>query len=64
MIQEGVKNRMILFVDDAGFLLHLKLERMWSKKGKQQYVVYMPSQHQKRLNVIGWVDLRHGLHMV
>ena len=62
MIQEGVKNRMNLFADDAGFLLHLMRGRMWSKKGKQQSVVYMPSQHQKRLNVIGWVDPIHGLH--
>lgn len=62
MIQEGVKNRMSLFADNAGFFLHLMLERMWSKKGKQQSVVYMPSQHQKLLNVIGWVDPIHGLH--
>jgi len=31
MIQEGVKNRMILFADDAGFLLHRKLEEFRTK---------------------------------
>lgn len=62
MIQNGVKNRMILFADEAGFSLHPKLGRMWSKKGKQQPVVYTSSQHRKRLNVIGWVNPISGLH--
>ena len=62
MIQNGVKNRMILFADEAGFSLHPKLGRMWSKKGQQQPFVYTSSQHQKRLNVMGWVDPIRGLH--
>ncbi|HHT9107022.1 MAG TPA: hypothetical protein ACFYD9_00115 [Candidatus Wunengus sp. YC64] len=43
MIQEGVENRMILFADDASFFLHLMLERMWSKKGKQQSLYAQPA---------------------
>jgi transposase len=36
---------------------------MWSKKGKNhQPFVLTRSQHQKRLNVFGWVDPLHGRH--
>ena len=62
MIQRGIENRMILFSDEAGFCLHPKLGRMWFKKGRAQPIVYTRSQHQKRINVTGWVDPVNGLH--
>ena len=34
---------------------------MWTKRGTQPYVS-TKSQHQKRLNVFGWVDPVHGWH--
>ncbi|WP_407079609.1 hypothetical protein [Candidatus Hakubella thermalkaliphila] len=34
---------------------------MWAKKGTQPYVPTR-SQHQKRLNVFGWVDPVNGFH--
>jgi transposase len=52
----------ILFSDEAGFSLHPKLGRMWFKKGKKQPVIYTKSQHQKRVNVIGWVNPVDGQH--
>ena len=51
----------MLFCDEAGFCLHPKLGRVWAKKGKQPYVP-TKSQHQKRLNVAGWVDPLSGKH--
>lgn len=51
----------MLFEDEAGFSLHPKLGRIWVKRGTQPYV-YTRSQHQKRLNVFGWVDPINGLH--
>lgn len=54
---------MILFSDEAGFCLHPKLGRVWTKRGKQP-VDWTRSQHHKRLNVFGWVnpvDGRHGM---
>ena len=62
MIQRGIENRVILFADEAGFCLHPKLGRVWFKKGKEQPVVYTRSQHQKRINVTGWVDPVNGRH--
>ena len=36
---------------------------MWSKKGKNhQPMVLTRSQHQKRLNIFGWVEPIHGRH--
>ncbi|MEK7251280.1 MAG: IS630 family transposase [Bacteroidota bacterium] len=53
----------MLFEDEAGFSLHPKLGRVWSKRGrKHQPVVYTRSQHQQRLNVFGWVDPLNGRH--
>lgn len=52
---------MILFADEAGFSLHPKLGRVWCKKGTQP-IVPTKSQHQKRLNVFGWVDPVSGKH--
>lgn len=52
---------MMLFCDEAGFCLHPKLGRIWSKKGKQPSVP-TKSQHHKRLNVAGWVDPVSGKH--
>ncbi len=51
----------MLFCDEAGFCLHPKLGRVWAKKGKQP-LVPTKSQHQKRLNVAGWVDPLSGNH--
>lgn len=51
----------MLFCDEAGFCLHPKLGRVWSKKG-QQPSVWTKSQHHKRLNVSGWVDPVGGKH--
>jgi len=51
----------MLFCDEAGFCLHPKLGRVWSKKGKQPSVK-TKSQHHKRLNVAGWVDPVSGRH--
>ena len=53
---------MILFADEAGFCLHPKLGRMWSKKGAKQPMVLTKSEHKKRVNVMGWVDPIKGLH--
>lgn len=61
MAQKDKRNRVILFEDEAGFSLHPKLGRVWVKKGTQPYV-YTCSQHQKRLNIFGWVDPINGLH--
>jgi len=56
-------DEVVLFEDEAGFTLHPKLGRMWCKKGKKnQPVVFTSSQHQKRLNVFGWVDPLTGRH--
>ena len=52
---------MILFSDEAGFCLHPKLGRMWTKRG-QQPVVWTKSQHHKRVNVFGWVNPVSGNH--
>ena len=52
---------MVLFEDETGFSLHPKLGRVWVKKGTQPYVLTR-SQHQKRLNVFGWVDPVDGFH--
>lgn len=57
----GVSDKVLLFADEAGFSLHPKLGRIWSKKGKQP-IVYTASQHQKRLNVFGWVNPVTGMH--
>ena len=54
---------MVLFEDETGFSLHPKLGRVWGKKGAKSYV-YTKSQHQKRLNLFGWVDPLNGLHGV
>ena len=52
-----------MFEDEAGFSLHPKLGRIWSKKGKNyQPVVLTRGQHKKRLNVFGWVDPVSGRH--
>ena len=52
---------MLLFADESGFCLHPKLGRMWVKKGVQPTVLTR-SQHQKRMNVFGWVDPVKGKH--
>jgi len=52
---------MLLFADESGFCLHPKLGRVWAKKGTQPTVTTR-SQHQKRLNVFGWVDPVKGSH--
>ena len=51
----------MLFSDESGFCLHPKLGRVWCKKGKQPYVLTR-SQHNKRLNIFGWVDPIDGKH--
>jgi transposase len=51
----------ILFEDETGFSMHPKLGRIWVKKGIQPYVDTR-SQHQKRLNLFGWVDPLNGFH--
>jgi hypothetical protein len=51
----------VLFEDETGFSLHPKLGRVWVKKGTQPYVATR-SQHQKRVNVFGWVDPVNGFH--
>jgi transposase len=51
----------MLFSDESGFCLHPKLGRVWCKKGKQPYVLTR-SQHNKRLNIFGWVDPIEGKH--
>lgn len=43
-----------MFQDETGFSLHPRLGRGWAKKGKRLKVP-TTSQHQKRLNVSGWV---------
>jgi len=61
LVKKNEGKSVILFEDEAGFSLHPKLGRMWVKKGIQPYV-YTGSQHQKRLNVFGWVEPVTGLH--
>jgi len=51
----------MLFCDESGFCLHPKLGRVWTKRGKQPFVL-TKSQHHKRLNVFGWVDPIGGKH--
>jgi hypothetical protein len=51
----------ILSEDETGFSMHPKLGRIWVKKGTQPYVETR-SQHQKRLNLFGWVDPLNGFH--
>jgi transposase len=51
----------ILFEDETGFSLHPKLGRVWVKKGTQPFVATR-SQHQKRVNLFGWVDPINGFH--
>jgi len=55
------KRRVIIFEDESGFSLHPKLGRVWAKKGSKPYV-WTRSQHQKRLNLFGWVAPFQGLH--
>jgi len=50
-----------MFSDEAGFCLHPKLGRGWTKRG-QQPVVWTRSQHPKRVNVFGWVNPVSGNH--
>ena len=50
-----------MFSDEAGFCLHPKLGRVWTKRG-QQPVVWTRSQHHKRVNVFGWVNPVTGNH--
>jgi hypothetical protein len=51
----------LLFEDETGFGMHPKLGRIWVKRGIQTYVD-THSQHQKRLNLFGWVDPLDGFH--
>jgi len=51
----------VLFEDETGFSLHPKLGRIWAKRGSRPFV-YTRSQHRKRLNIFGWVDLIQGSH--
>jgi transposase len=44
----------IVFEDETGFTLHPRLGRGWCKVG-QRLRVLTTSQHQKRLNIFGWV---------
>jgi hypothetical protein len=43
-----------VFEDETGFTLHPRLGIGWAKKGKRLRIP-TTSQHQKRLNVFGWV---------
>jgi transposase len=61
LVRRSGGKRIIIFEDETGFSLHPKLGRVWTKKGNQPYV-YTRSQHQKRLNVFGWVAPFHGWH--
>jgi transposase len=61
MVQRSEGKRMLLFSDESGFCLHPRLGRLWAKKGTQP-VVLTRSQHQKRLNIFGWVDPVKGCH--
>ena len=63
MALESKGKRMVLFEDETGFSLHPKLGRVWAKKGSKPFV-YTRSQHQKRLNIYGWVDPINGLHSI
>ena len=60
-MRAGISKKVILFADEAGFSIHPKLGRVWCKKGTQPTVMTR-SQHQKRLNVFGWVDPVCGKH--
>jgi hypothetical protein len=53
----------VVFEDETGFSLHPRLGRIWGKKGTKSYI-YTRSQHQKRLNLFGWVDPINGFHGV
>jgi transposase len=60
-VRAGISKKVILFADEAGFSIHPKLGRVWCKRGTQPTVMTR-SQHQKRLNVFGWVDPVSGKH--
>lgn len=61
MARQSKGSKVVIFEDETGFSLHPKLGRVWAKRGMQPYV-YTRSQHQKRLNIFGWVDPIQGLH--
>ena len=44
----------VVFEDETGFTLHPRLSRGWAKVGRRLRIP-TTSQHQKRLNVFGWV---------
>lgn len=51
----------IVFQDETGFTLHPRLGFGWSQKG-HRLKIPTTSQHQKRLNVSGWVAPLLGRH--
>lgn len=60
-VRNNFSKTVMLFADEAGFTLHPKRGRVWVKKGTQP-IVPTCSQHQKRVNVFGWVEPLRGLH--
>ncbi len=54
-------NETVVFQDETGFTLHPRLGRGWSKRGCRLKIP-TTSQHQKRLNVSGWVAPLLGRH--
>jgi transposase len=63
LARESDGKRAVVFEDETGFSLHPRLGRIWGKKGTKSYI-YTRSQHQKRLNLFGWVDPINGFHGV
>ena len=54
---------MMVFEDETGFTEHPRVSRVWARRG-QPFRVPTASNHQRRLNVFGWVaplEGRHGL---
>jgi transposase len=52
---------LLVFSDESGFSIHPKLGRVWARRGTQP-VVPTTSQHNKRLNLFGWVEPLYGWH--
>ena len=60
-ILNQAEKALLIFADESGFSLHPKLGRVWAKRGSRPSVP-TTSQHQKRLNLFGWVDPLKGWH--
>lgn len=51
----------MVFEDETGFSQHPRLSRVWARRG-QPFRVPTTSNHQRRLNVFGWVAPLQGRH--